>query len=466
MMTNLILQTDSYKVTHWKQYPPRTQNVYSYFESRPGATYPYTVFFGLQYLLKQYLEGRVVTRDDLREAQYLLSRHFGADLVNEDGWNIIIDEYNGRLPLRICAVPEGTKVPTGNVLMTIENTDPRLYWLTNYVESLLTHVWYPSTVATLSAHVREDLTARLLATGSDPGAVQFMLHDFGYRGATTDEAAALGGAGHLVNFSGTDTLSAMQLLQRYYAADPDNLAFSVPATEHSVMTALGQDGEFAVLDQVLDAYPTGIVSVVADSYDIYAFTEAVIARKERILARDGRFVERPDSVTPEHPTPALLVVRLVDDLWNGFGGSTTPTGHKVLDPHVRLLWGDGIERDGVDEILEALDKAGYAAENMVFGMGGGLLQKVNRDTQRFAFKCSAQYRDGQWHSVQKTPLDASKKSKAGRLWLTRTDTGFETLSEGQVDGNTPANALVPVFHNGHMLNEYTLDEIRKNAWGS
>lgn len=459
-MKNLLLHTDSYKLTHFDQYPPGTEGVYSYFESRTGAKFPSTTFFGLQYLIKENLLGEVVTREKIDEAEALVVAHLGsADLFNRAGWEYIVDHYDGRLPLRIRAVPEGTAVPVSNVLMTVENTDPNCFWLTNYVESLLTHVWYSSTVATLSRSVKRMMMTFLDCTSDNPDAINFMLHDFGYRGATSDEAAAIGGAAHLVNFMGTDTLPAMSLLLDFYAADLASLAFSVPATEHSVMTARGEGGEYDVLDQLLANYPTGILSVVADSYNIYEFTAEVIHRKDEILARDGRFVLRPDSVTPEHTTPADLSVELVKLLWHGFGGTVTSKGYALLDDHVRVLWGDGIDFDGIEAILDGLERAGFASDNMVFGMGGGLLQKVNRDTQRFAFKCSAQKRDGQWHTVSKNPLDVSKASKAGRLKLVRSDRLWSTVTQDEPG----MDLLVPVYENGVLLMEYTLDEVRANA---
>jgi nicotinamide phosphoribosyltransferase len=286
---NIVLATDSYKLNHWNQYPRGTEAVYSYFESREGATFPYTVFFGLQSILKDYLEGAVVTMQDVEEAQKLATYHFGdASLFNYRGWEYIVQEHGGRLPLRIKAVEEGSVIPTGNVLMSVENTDPRCFWLTNQMESLLTHVWYPSTVATLSRATKELIANFLDRTADSREGLDFMLHDFGYRGATTHEAAEIGGLGHLINFLGTDTLPAMLLGVEQYGADLASLAFSVPATEHSVMTAKGEDGEYEVVDQLLEEYPNGILSVVADSYNIYEFVQHVgTTWKDRILARDG-----------------------------------------------------------------------------------------------------------------------------------------------------------------------------------
>ena len=459
MKTNPILKTDSYKVTHWNQYQEDTQRVYSYFESRPGAKYDSTIFFGLQYIIEEYLMNPFTLRD-IDEAEALFAFHLGdKSLFNRAGWEYVLDVYNGYLPVQIKAVAEGTVVPVGNVLMTVENNDPSCFWLTNYVESLLTHVWYPSTVATLSYSVKQMMLGYLEDTG-DPANINFMLHDFGYRGATTDEAAAIGGAGHLINFMGTDTIVAMELAHNYYNADYASLAFSVPATEHSVMTSLGREGEYKILDQLLENHPTGILSVVSDSYDIYAFVDEVIARKDQILARDGRFVVRPDSVTPEHDTPESLVVNILTSLMQ-MGGEYNSKGYFVLDDHIRVLWGDGIDAEGIEKILSLMMAYGFSADNIVFGMGGGLLQKVNRDTQRFAFKCSAQKRGGMWYDIQKSPLDASKKSKAGRLALVERDGELTTV---RADIPFPeTNLLDVVYTNGYATNLLTFDEIRENA---
>lgn len=465
MIDNIVLATDSYKLGHWKQYPKGTEGVYSYLEARDGAEYPETVFFGLQSILKD-LEGEALKGGDISEAANLASYHFGTDeLFNEKGWAHILFKHGGRLPVRIKAVPEGTVVSTGNVLMTVENTDPECYWLTNALESVLMHVWYPTTVASRSRAVKKMLAQKLLTAGSELGGLGFMLHDFGYRGAATHESAALGGAGHLVNFVGTDTLPAMQLAIRDYDAKLKSLAFSVPATEHSVMTSLGRGGELRLVGDLIDAHAGGILSVVADSYDIYRFVDAVCGEfKERILARDGVFVVRPDSVTLQDPNPAGLTLTILEKLWASYGGTVTERGFRVLDPHVRVLWGDGIDPYGIEKIVNRAMLAKFSPENLVFGMGGGLLQKVNRDTQRFAFKASAQKRDGEWIDVQKQPLDTTKTSKAGRLALIQSENGlFTTVPEATCRDYGHKDNLVTVFENGEIIAPTTFDEVRERA---
>lgn len=464
---NLLFQTDGYKWTHWKQYPEGTTGVFSYLEAREGAQHPETVFFGLQPLLRR-LAGCVVTQHDITEAGVVANAYFGDPaLFNYAGWQHIVDKHGGSLPVRIKAVPEGTPVPVGNVLMTVENTDPECYWLTNTLESLLLHAWYPTTVATVSYNVKKYLKAKLEEAGAPLDGLPFMLHDFGYRGVSGNEAAAAGGLGHLVNFLGSDTLLPILLAGNDYAADPKTVAFSVPATEHSVMTSNGPAGEMQIVGDLLDAYPNGVLSVVADSYDIYSFVNEVgTTFRERILARDGVFVVRPDSVTPDHKTPEALVEHILLRLWSTFSGTINAKGYRVLDPHVRVLWGDGIDPAGIERIVDTAMAAGFSPENLVFGMGGGLLQKVNRDTERFAFKCSAQQRGGVWHDVYKEPLGGNKPSKRGRLRLQRdTSGGYETVNELEAASSHVANdaVLQTVFENGRLYNQTTFEEVRARA---
>lgn len=462
MNKNICLTTDSYKLNHWNQYPAGTEKVYSYFECRKGAKFAETPFFGLQYIIKNHLEGVVVTREKIENAAKLCKAHFGSEkYFNREGWEYILNSHGGKLPVVIKAVEEGTVVPINNVLMTIENTDNKCFWLTNFLETILSQVWYPITVASLSREVKVNLKEYFDLT-SDGGLLNFGLHDFGFRGASSWESAGIGGAAHLINFLGTDTVVAMEVAVNYYNADLNGLAFSVAATEHSVMTALGKNGEEQVVENLLNEYPTGILSVVSDSYDIYNFVSNIVGTKfkDRILARDGVFVVRPDSITPTHPTPEEEMVWIMENLWANIGGTINSKGYKVIDPSVRVLWGDGIDLEGIKKILYAVTKAGFATENIAcFGMGGGLLQKVNRDTQRCAFKCSAQYRDGQWYDIQKNPKDVSKASKKGKLKLIKVDGEFETVGE-----NDPGeDYLKVVFYNGVLVNEVDFATVRKNA---
>lgn len=461
-MFNIITQTDSYKVGHANQYLPNTQKVYSYFESRVGAEYNATIFFGLQYLLKEYLTGEVVTWAKLKYALPLLKVHLklSDEALAEirERWEYIIKVHHGKLPLEIMAVPEGTKVPTGNVLMTVKNTDDKCFWLTNYVESILTHLWYSCNVATISACTKDILLEYAKATteGPDYSFVDFQLHDFGYRSASSVESAGIGGAAHLLSFKGTDTIPAIETMIAYYSAPM--CGFSVPATEHSVMTAGGREDEEKVFCNLLEKYPTGILSVVIDSYDYKKFIAMAAKYKARILARDGKLVFRPDSGDPVEVTQWVL-----DALCKTFGYETNSLGFNELNPAVGVLWGDGIDTMGIEDLLEDIRDSGYASSNIVFGMGGHLLQNHNRDTQRFAFKCSAQQRDNLWRAVYKEPLDTSKASKKGMLSLRKAGDIYYTEQRLTFeDIPTEEDHLKPVFYNGKLIREYTYEDIILN----
>ncbi|WP_458452964.1 nicotinate phosphoribosyltransferase [Methanobrevibacter sp.] len=458
---NICLLTDSYKVTHHYFYPKGTEKIYSYLESRVGAEFNKTIFYGLQYILKKYLEGQVVTQEKIDEADKLISAHIGPDIFNKSGWEYILDEHEGYLPIEIKAVSEGTPVDVSNVLMTVENTDKKSYWLVNYLESLLLQVWYPSTVATLSAEVRKLCNFYLDVTASEKDNLDFMLHDFGYRGATSTESSMLSGSAHLLSFSGTDTIPALTIPENYYN-DNDLYGFSVQATEHSVMTSLGPEGELAQILNVIDNAKPGILSMVIDSYNYRKFLktagESGSELNDAILkfleTEGNKVVFRPDSGEPVSTTIDCLNI-----LEEGFGSYETPKGYKVFDSNIGLLWGDGLNYHKIRDILFAMKSNGWAAQNIIFGMGGGLHTNVNRDTQRNAFKCSAQLRDGEWHDIYKNPLDSSKKSKTGRFKLIKENDSYKTIPIN-CDGD---DLLQTVFKDGELLVDDKFSQIKNRA---
>lgn len=455
-LNNICWLTDSYKASHYRQYPPGTRRVYSYFESRAGATFPETLFFGLQYWLKQYLAGSVVTLEKIDRAERLFNAHFGGPLFNRAGWEYIYNKHGGRLPLEIKAVPEGIIVGESNVLMTVENTDDHVYWLTNYVESLLVQVWYPSTVATQSRAMKQVIQKYLDATG-DPSLIDFKLHDFGFRGVTSPEQAAIGGAAHLVNFRGTDTVAALVLLNEFY--HEPCAGYSIPAAEHSTITAWGRDHEVDACRNMLTQFPSGLVATVSDSYDIFNCCANIWGGvlKAEVLARDGVLVVRPDSGDP--PT---VVVKVLEILGDKFGAALNSKGYKVLNPKVRVIQGDGIDFASLDRILAAMESANWSADNVAFGSGGGLLQKLNRDTQRFAFKCSSVTVGNKERDVFKQPVtDTGKASKAGRMKLVYDERGQgNTLITVSVDDPRPDQLRV-VFRNGDLLVDQTFGQVRQ-----
>jgi nicotinamide phosphoribosyltransferase len=457
---NFLLRTDSYKFTHWKQYPPHTTAIYSYLESR-GGMFPATVFWGLQYYLRTYLRGRVFTKSDIQQADEFCRQHFGRDLFNREGWARLLEKHGGTLPVRVKAVPEGTVVPTLNVLASIENTDPEFPWLTNYLETLLMKVWYPTTVATLSREIKKIIKGFLERTG-DPSLLPFKLHDFGYRGVSSEETAAIGGGAHLVNFMGTDTVAGILLLQEHYHAK-GMPGFSIPASEHSTITAWGKEHEAEAYCNMLNAYPEGVVACVSDSYNIYSACEKLWGEllKPDVVHRKGTLVVRPDSGDPIN-----VLTRVFEILGGKFGYKTNPKGYRVLPPYVRVIQGDGVNMFTIQNMLYQLAKFhGWSADNIAFGMGGALLQQLNRDTQKFAFKCSAAKVDGQWRPVFKDPItDPGKNSKHGRLALLESEPGvFETVENVGESALITEDRLVTVFEDGEVRKEYDLDSIRQRA---
>ncbi|MFH4982297.1 hypothetical protein AB6A40_009006 [Gnathostoma spinigerum] len=389
---NVLFLADSYKVTHHSQYPQGTTHIYSYFESR-GGKFPEVCFFGLQYILKRWLVGPVVTKEMVKEAKDFYRSHFeNLDVFNEEGWNHIVDMHGGRLPLRIKAVPEGSVVPVRNVLFTVENTDPVVPWLTNWFETLLVQVWYPLTVCT-NSRAQKAIIARYLAETSDSmESLPYKLHDFGYRGSSSVESAAIGGAAHLVNFVGTDTIAGLQLCRKYYSSPM--AGFSVPAAEHSTITAWNKSGESAAYLNMLKQFPVGTVSVVSDSYDVFNAVSNIWGDELRQYVLDrankGRLVIRPDS-----GDPSQVVLKVLALLAEKFPVEKNRKGYRVLPPYLRIMQGDGVSYETIGKILEAVKKSGWSTDNVVFGTGGALLQKLDRDTQKCAFKCSHVIIDGE-----------------------------------------------------------------------
>lgn len=457
---SLILLTDSYKIPQFKMYPKKTSNIYSYFESR-GGIFQWMLFFGLQYTIKKYLTGQVITQEKIDEAEQFVKEHFGSTskLFNKEGWEHILRKHNGRLPIEIKAVAEGSIIPVKSPTITIENTDPEAYWLTNYLETLLVQLWYPTTVATQSWHMKEIIRKYLEETG-DVAGLGFKLHDFGFRGVSSVETAGIGGAAHLVNFKGTDTIAGILLAKKYYNSGV--CGFSIPASEHSNITSFGKEQELQAYRNILDEFPTEMVACVSDSYDIFNACKNLWGDKLRyeVLKRDGMLVIRPDSGDPVKIVPAILKI-----LGEQFGADLNDKGYRVLNPKVRVIQGDGIDFSTLPAILQAVVESGWSIDNLAFGSGGGLLQKLNRDTMKFAFKCSSAVVDGVEREVFKQPItDTVKVSKKGRLSLRQAGKTFMTFNEGdsQLDKDE-VELLRPVFRNGELLIDESFDTIRNRA---
>ncbi len=458
---NIILNTDSYKVSMFKQYPAGTTGVYSYIESR-GGRYDQTVFFGLQAFIKEYLL-EPITQADIDIADEILTAH--GEPFNREGWEYILSAHGGYLPVVIRAVPEGTVVPVKNVLATIENTDPKAFWLTTWLETaLLRAIWYPTTVATQSYAIKRVILDYLEKTG-DPSTIDFKLHDFGARGVSSLESAGIGGAAHLVNFMGSDTISGVLFAREYYSAGI--AGFSIPAAEHSTITSWGRDNEVKAYENMVTQFakPGSIVAVVSDSYDIFNAASNLWgeALREKVIASGATVVIRPDS-----GDPLVVNQKLIEILGEKFGYTVNSKGFKVLN-NVRLIQGDGVNELTIRSILGGFMAMGWSADNIAFGMGGALLQQLDRDTQKFAMKCSSALINGEWVDVQKDPItDNGKKSKAGRVTLWKSggewvsavdqpkgwfDRGFGPLTE----------VLEEVYRDGKLVKEITFEQVRANA---
>lgn len=462
-MENIIIDTDSYKASHYLQYPPGTTSMFSYIESR-GGEYNNTVFFGLQYYLKKYLTHRV-TVEEVEEAREFFEAH--GEPFNYEGWMYVAKNLKGKLPVRIRAVPEGSVVPTHNILVSIESTDPKAFWVVSWIETMLLRVWYPINVATRSHHIRQIILEALRISADDPDAeINFKLHDFGSRGVSSQESAMIGGAAHLVNFMGSDTVVGVRCANKFY--NTPMAAFSIPAMEHSSVTSWGKENEVEAYRNMLNktAKPGGLVACVSDSYNLWNACSSLWGEqlKDEVIKSGATVVIRPDSGHP--PTVVLRTAQLLAEK---FGFTVNKKGYKVLN-NVRVIQGDGINENSIQEILNNLLDHGFSASNIAFGMGGALLQQHNRDTLKFAMKCSHIYRtvNGETVSVDvfKDPVtDHGKVSKAGRLDLTLDSAGnYQTVVLGDKDSH-PLSIMRKVYENGEVLVDDTLEAIRARAKG-
>ena len=464
---NLLLNTDSYKASHWLQYPPGTDATFFYVESR-GGLYDRTLFYGLQAILKESL-AEPITQADVNEAREVFAAH--GEPFNEAGWRYVIDRHGGHVPIRIRAVPEGTVVPTHQALVTIESTDPDAYWVPSYLETLLLRLWYPVTVATTSWHIKQTVRQFLERTSDDPvQQLPFKLHDFGARGVSSAESAALGGSAHLVSFSGTDNVLALMAARAHY--HEPMAGFSIPAAEHSTITSWGRENEVEAYRNMLRQFakPGAVLAVVSDSYDIYHAIREHWGKtlKDEVIKSGATLVVRPDSGDPVQVVHQCLV--LLDE---AFGHTLTSKGYKVLK-HVRVIQGDGINPTSIRAILERATSAGYATDNLTFGMGGGLLQQLHRDTQKFALKCSAARINGRWIDVYKEPVtDKGKVSKRGRMTLLQ-HRQLGTFQTGPLPPEATSladvvkppgyeDAMETVWENGNLVRDWTFAEVRSRA---
>ena len=481
-VTAALFETDAYKLGHRGMYPEGTEYILSNYTNRgsriPGAGT--VVHFGLQAFLQAYCTESFApffaADEDEAVAEYAatLESILGPNGIGTD--HIRALHRKGFLPLVFRSLPEGTRVPLRVPSFTVENTDPEFFWLVNYIETALSAaVWQPSTTATIADLYRGALEDAAWRTGGDASAVDWQLHDFSYRGMPGTAAAAASGAGHLLSFRGSDSLASLDWIRRYYPGENGHVLGSVAATEHSVMCAgISAESELATFERILGLHPSGIVSIVSDTFDLWNVLTGILpALKERVLARDGKVVIRPDSGDPADivcgiadagpeaaGTPAGRGA--VELLWDAFGGSVNAKGFKVLDPHVGLIYGDSITLDRARDITARLEAKGFAASNIVFGVGSFTYQYVTRDTFSSAVKATWAQIDGVGHDLLKDPVTDSgtKKSATGRLAVVRDERGELALIERATPEQEAESLLEPVWADGRFLRRQSFADVR------
>lgn len=492
-VTAALFQTDAYKLGHIKMYPKGTTKVLSNFTNRGSRIdgVDHVVHFGLQAFLQKYcIEAFApffAADEDFAVAEYQagLNDVLGPNSIGTDHVRAL--HRRGYLPLIFRALPEGTRVPLLVPSVTVESTEPEFFWLVNYIETALSaSIWQPSTAATIAGKYRGILDAAAEKTGTDAGFVDWQLHDFSFRGMSGLDTAAASGAAHLLSFKGSDSLGAMDFVRRYYnssfGAENGQVLGSIPASEHAVMCAGGPEGEAGTFRHILEQNPTGNISLVSDGYDLWHVLQVILpSLKDLITTRDGNVVIRPDSGDPadivcgtstrpgaihtadvktmdRHPA-YFGVVALLDA---EFGHTLNESGYKVLN-NVRVMYGDSITPERAADITTRLEKEGYAAENIVLGVGSFTYQYNTRDTFSSAVKVTYIEVQGEGRNVFKDPITAggSKRSATGRLAVTRDADGELMLIEKATPEEEENSLLQPVWANGGFIRRQSFADVRK-----
>jgi len=478
---NRPLMVDSYKSGQFQQVPTGTTYMHSYFESRgSGRGYDRTVFFGMQHFLKKYYS-TPIEMWEVQEAKEIFDDR--NEPFNYEGWKRIVEEFGGKLPIRVRAVAEGTVVPTKNVLFTVESLHENFAWIPDYIETAFVRAgWYGTTVATQSYHLRELIYSYLEKTADDPDAeIPFKLHDFGARGASSTETAEIGGAAHLLIFRGSDTVEGVRLMKNYYN-EFKGLTNSIPASQHSTISSWGREGEVDAYRNMLNLYKgNGIFACVSDTWNIYDACEKLWGGelRQEVIDSGALVVIRPDSGDPievlcgkvgsfREPPTEQEAKGVLGILAEKFGYTTNSKGYKVLN-YVKVIQGDGVNPDSIKAILQEMERRGYSASNIAFGMGGALLQKVDRDTLKMAYKCSAAEVNGKMIDVYKDPItDIGKRSKKGRLELMHSEDGYVTVNRDELAKANPfavvyGSVLRAIYENGEILVNENFSTIRERA---
>ena len=462
---SLICRIDSYKFSHPFAYPDGIKGMTSYGEARVSSK-EIIIPIGMQLLLKRYLTQRI-TMADIDAAEAFAVAHFGRKLFARAAWEKVVNEYDGALPLIIRAVPEGTPIRGGQPIYTVTVLDKDLFWMSAGFETMIQRgIWYPTTIATMDYDIKRRIKQYYDNTGADLGLLPFALHDFGGRGVTSGETAEIGGMAHLVNFMGSDTVEGILTANFYYKEAM--AGYSVYATEHSIQCSFGGGSEDALRylrKQLSNAVPGCIISIVLDGYDVYREAELLCTvLKDEIIASKAKVVFRPDSGDMMEVVPRLLHLQAT-----AFGTTLTSKGFKKINT-VGIIQGDGVDHLAIVSLLGKITAImGFSADCVLFGSGGALLQKVNRDTFKFAQKACAILVDDEngneyWKGIAKDPItDKGKKSKEGVLTLVRSKMNNELmvarLDNGPLDSEWE-DMMKLVYYKGELFNETTFSEIR------
>lgn len=483
------LLCDFYKVSHKQQYPKGTEVIYSTWTPRSNKFFPNSdkvVTFGIQAFVKKYLINYFNENFFNKPLGQVLSEYkrvlrFTLGIDNPDASHIEELHELGYLPIRLNAIKEGTLVPMKVPMLTMENTHPNFFWVTNYLETLISNeIWLPMTSATIAHTYRSILDEYAMKTTGNTDGVDFQGHDFSMRGMASLDASKASGAGHLLSFTGTDTIPAIMYHEEFYNANIENelVGASIPATEHSVMSANTDSesrDEFEMYKRLItEVYPNGLFSVVSDTYDLWAVIGDILPRlKDEIMNRDGKVVIRPDSGDPvdiicgnANSESEIVQKGLIEALWDIFGGTVTEQGYKVLDSHIGAIYGDSITIERAKAICERLEAKGFASTNIVLGVGSFSYQMNTRDTFGFAMKATYAVVNGEEKLLFKDPKtdDGTKKSQRGRV-VTVQHLGEMKYHDGLYKEDEKeyknTNLLETVFEDGKLLRDQSLGEIRE-----
>lgn len=485
-MQNAMLLTDGYKLDHRRQYPEGTEYVYSNWTPRSSHYFPEAedgcVVFGIQYFIKKYLI-EIFNRDffnldeDTAVASFKrrIDTFLGENQVGTD--HIRALHKLGYLPIKVKALPEGSICPIRVPMLTIINTHPDFFWITNFLETIMScELWLPMTSATTARIYRRELERHAEKTGFDKDInLGFLCHDFSMRGMAGLEASITSGMGHLTSFVGSESIPAIGAVEEYYNMDAEKelIAATVPASEHSVMCAGGKEDEFLTFKRfITELYPKGFVSIVSDTWDLWQVVTDFIPRlKNEIMAREGRIVIRPDSGDPvdiicgsQRTGVSIHESKGVYELlWDTFGGTVNEKGYKVLDSHVGVIYGDSITLERQKQIYQRLEEKEFAATNLVLGIGSYTYQYRTRDSLGFAMKATWCQVNGEPREIFKQPKTDSgmKNSLKGLIKVDKDSNGvyYATDCVSKEEENT--GYLELIFENGKLLKETSMSEIRE-----